>query len=241
MESKASRFETLLKSAQHEVENLREKIASLEKQVDFEERMNICNNVDDLQVTISDENIRINNIVHSDNINSFNNNNNDIKINNDDSGNQPSRCFTPFATTNTSPITPSFSFNDQHRLISQSSQISCSAPMLPPLETVTVEDVIRDPIFCETKEGNLCLCGPSETTTTGIDKCLSGDKPVSGKQMMIFPKEILSYPTATTVSSPLYSNYPSHWELSHQQDYFSPTVSSAQFHPLHIKWILGDS
>jgi hypothetical protein len=213
LENKAKKYEILLKNAQNELKSLRERVALMEKQA-IEEGINICISVNELQVTAAEENIRINNIIHDDNINSFNNSDDDIKINDDDdSGNQPTRCFTPFAT-NTSPIAPSFSFNDQHRL----TQISCSVPMLSPLENV--EDV----------EVNLCLC------ETGIDKCLTEDKPVSEKQVMVFPKEILSYPSATTISSPLCSNYPSHWELSHQQDYFSPVVStttnSLTAHPL---------
>jgi len=219
----------------NEVESLRERIALLEEQVDIEER--ICNGVDDLQMTataITDENIRINNIVDNNKINNDNSNTSCCG----DQPSQTSRCFTPFTTTNTPP----FSFNDQHRLINQPPQISS---MLPPLENV--EDVIRDPIFCETKEGDLCFCEPGEdlvneqntTTTTGTDKCLTGDKPVAEKRVWILP--------TTTIPSPLYSNYSpndSHLGLPHQQDYFSPavvTTTTNSFYPLNLKWILSDS
>ncbi|CAG8710671.1 19431_t:CDS:2 [Rhizophagus irregularis] len=162
------------------------------QQVDIEERINICNNVGDLRMSstaVNDENIRTHNIQS-----------------------QNSRCFTPFATTNTPPP---FSFNDQHRLINQPPQISCSVPMLPPLESI---GSIRDPIFCETKE----------------DKC-SNDKSVTDKRMWILP----------TIPSSLYSNYSPNLELPHQQNYFSPVSSvvttTNSFYPLNLKWILSDS
>ncbi|RIA85119.1 hypothetical protein C1645_387920 [Glomus cerebriforme] len=226
LESKASRFEGLLKVARNEVDSLKERVALLEVQVEIEERINICNGVNDLQTTtttISDENIRINR--NDNNINSFNDDNN--KINDDDNNSsslngvqynsntsccgdqssQISSCFTPFTTTNTPP----FSFNNQHRLINPP-QMPCSVPMLPPLENV--DDVTRDPIFCEPDED---LVNEQRTTiTTGI--------------------------LSTTIPSSLHSNYSpnaSHWELPHQQDYFSPATSSV-VHPLHLKWILSD-
>ncbi|CAB4397661.1 unnamed protein product [Rhizophagus irregularis] len=245
LENKASKFEGLLKVARNELESLKERVALLEEQVDIEERINICNNVGDLQMSstaVNDENIRTHNIVHDDDTNSFNDNN----INNDNSNtgccgdqqSQNSRCFTPFATTNTPPP---FSFNDQHRLINQPPQISCSVPMLPPLESI---GSIRDPIFCETKDGNLCFCEPindqnittttTTTTTTGTDKC-SNDKSVTDKRMWILP----------TIPSSLYSNYSPNLELPHQQNYFSPVSSvvttTNSFYPLNLKWILSDS
>ncbi|GBB93814.1 hypothetical protein RclHR1_22350002 [Rhizophagus clarus] len=240
LETKATKFEELLKVARNELENLKERVALLEEQVDIEERINICNGVSDLQMVpaVTDENIRTHNIVHNDNGNSFNDNSNNVNNVNDNLNtsccDQQSRCLPPFATN-------TLTFNDQHRLINQPPQISCGVPMLPPLENV---DAIRDPIFCETREGDLCFCEPineqnittTNTNTTVIDKRSSGDKSVD-KQMWILP---------TTIPSSLYSNYSPNLELSHQQDYFSPAVSSvvtktSSFYPLNLKWILSDS
>ena len=279
MESKALTYEELFKDAQEEIESLKEKVALLEKQVAIEEGINICNGVDDLQIPISNENDEINNVdSNDDDINSFdddddgdniNNNVNDSLLNEiiqytscDDQQPQSSRCFTAFTTiTNPSPITSSFSFNDQHRLVNQSSQVSCGLPpsMLNSLESV--EDIIRDPIFCETKEGDLCFCEPdedliNEVSTIGIDKRLSNNKE---KKMWIL-RQALSHPITTQVAT-TYPNFTtndyslnngetsSHWG-PYQQNYFSPAVSSAvvttttnsltQISPLNLKWILGD-
>lgn len=233
METKATKFEGLLKVARNELESLKERVALLEEQVDIEERF-ICNGVGDLQMTaaVTDENIRTHNIVHNDNANSFNDddNNNINNINNSRNtsccGDQQSRCLTPFTLT----------FDDQHSLINQPPQISCDVPMLP--------SAIRDPIFCETR-GDLGFCEPinernitttTTTNTTITDKCSSVDKSTD-KQMWILP---------TTIPSSLYSDYSPNLELSHQQDYFSPAVSSVvtktnPFYPLNLKWILSDS
>jgi hypothetical protein len=230
LETKATKFEELLKVARNELESLKERVASLEEQVDIEERINICNGVGDLQMT-------------STTVTDDNNNINDDNSNTSCCGDQQSRtnrCFTPFATTNTPPP---FSFNDQHRLINQPPQISCGVPILPPLENI---DAIRDPIFCETKDGDLCFCEPvneqnittttSPSTTEGTDKCSTVDKSVTDKRMWILP---------TTIPSSLYSNYSPNLDLP-QQNYFSPTVSSVvtttnSFYPLNLKWILSDS
>ncbi|CAG8574893.1 6645_t:CDS:2 [Funneliformis caledonium] len=224
LETKASEYEELFKGAQEEIESLKEKVALLEKQVAVEEGINCFNHAVATNPDIG---------YHS----------------TADQQPQSGECFTTF-TNNVSPTTSTFSFNDQHGLVTRPSQISCGLPSID-----TIDNIIRDPIFCETKEGKICYCEPGEirTTTAATTKCLSDNKQSTEKRVWIIPTSV----------SPLYSDFvttndyspdeedtlSSQWGLSYQ-DYFSPAVSSAvvsttansftQFNPLNLKWILGN-
>ncbi|CAI2176279.1 15755_t:CDS:2 [Funneliformis geosporum] len=254
LETRASEYEELFKDAQEEIESLKEKVALLEKQVADEEGINCCNHS-----IVNNSGKKEKQVADEEGINCCNHsiaNNSDIGYNSptncDDQQSQSGECFTTF-TTNSSPITSSFSFN---RLDTQTSQISCGLPSID-----TIDNIIRDPIFCETKEGDLCYCEPGDdlvdeirtttsTTTIEMDKSLSDNKHSTAKRVWILPTSV----------SPLYPNFVTTDDYSPDgedtsstqwyQDYFSPEVSSAvvsttansfnQFNPLNLKWILGN-
>jgi len=148
----------------------------------------------------------------------------------------------------------SFTFNDQRY-----QQKPCS----PPKSVESVEDIINNPVFCETKEGDLCFCETVEefsvdnntekeqTQLSPTGRCYIDHK--EGKRMWIIPKKSISQYSCNDSSQtceccptlPLPEQ--SQWSQP-QENYFSPSPSPiepsppnyTQHHPLNLGLILGD-
>jgi len=117
----------------------------------------------------------------------------------------------------------------------------------------SVEDIINDPVFCETKEGELCFCesleglnvedyekDQAQFASIGSRYEFDHEK---GKRMWIISNSS-PYSTTTQTSRKCCPTLP--LPDQRQENYYSPLPSpigtdSTQHHPLNLKWILGDN
>ncbi|CAB5371201.1 unnamed protein product [Rhizophagus irregularis] len=147
----------------------------------------------------------------------------------------------------------SFSFNEQRYQ---------QKPSSPTKSVESVEDIINNPVFCETKEGDLCFCETvEEFPVDNIEKDQTQLSPCyinhEGKRMWIIPKKSISQYSCNESSQTSRECCPtlplpeqSQWSSQQpQENYFSSSPSPiepsppnyTQHHPLNLRLILGDN
>ncbi|RIA98972.1 hypothetical protein C1645_748192 [Glomus cerebriforme] len=147
----------------------------------------------------------------------------------------------------------SFSLNEQRY------QQKPGSPTNSTKSVESVEDIINNPVFCETKNGDLCFCesvdglavGSIEKDQSKLSPCYIEQK--EGKRMWIIPKESIyndssqnSREYCPTLPLPEQSQWPSQRRL---ETYFTPSPSPIEpsapnytpHHPLNLGMILGDN
>jgi len=143
-----------------------------------------------------------------------------------------------------SAITPttvsSFSFNEQQ----YQQQITPNNIPDSPTDSIksVEEDIIGNPLFCDTKDGDLCFCETVENLTKGPSQLPSDNNnsltsvgryyfdQKAGKRMWIIPKETVAVAQCTTPTTPsqsLFSNFTACNDIS-QTSHECPTLPSSE-------------